>query len=118
MRFGSTAKILAKCKLKYYRIPECGRRSLLEVETKGDDSPVTVADREAEEAIRQVLRTNCPDHAILGEESGFDWPGQSGHAEYLWVIDPIDGTKSFITGSESQLLAGGFVHRLVMVIAL
>lgn len=69
------------------------------METKSDASPVTVADREAEEAVRSVLKKHCPDYGILGEESGWDWPGEAGEAEYLWVIDPIDGTKSFITGA-------------------
>ncbi|KAK9835293.1 hypothetical protein WJX84_002154 [Apatococcus fuscideae] len=81
----------AKVTLKYFR-------SLVDVETKPDTSPVTAADREAEEAIIAVLKQHCPDYGILGEESGYDWPGEAGQAEYLWVIDPIDGTKSFITG--------------------
>ena len=72
---------------------------LVDVKTKPDTSPVTVADTETEEAIVAVLKKHCPDYGILGEESGYDWPGEAGEAEYLWVVDPIDGTKSFITGT-------------------
>lgn len=56
--------------------------------------PVTLADRAAETAIRETIREHHPDHGVLGEEFGFR-PGDSG---LTWVIDPIDGTKSFITG--------------------
>jgi len=65
----------------------------LEIETKSDDSPVTVADRAAEEAIREILGESFPDHGIFGEEFG-----QAGSTENLWLIDPIDGTRSFIRG--------------------
>jgi histidinol phosphatase-like enzyme (inositol monophosphatase family) len=61
---------------------------------KSDDSPVTIADREAEAAMRAVLSTRFPDHAILGEEGGEERQG----ARYRWVLDPIDGTRAFITG--------------------
>lgn len=70
------------------------RRGDLEVEAKSDDSPVTIADRMAEQWVRQQLATLYPDDAVVGEEFG-DTPGQ-GH--YRWVIDPIDGTKSFVCG--------------------
>ena len=65
------------------------------VETKRDGSPVTEADREAERAIREILREAYPEHAILGEESGREGPEQ---ARYCWVIDPIDGTIAFSRG--------------------
>lgn len=65
----------------------------LTVERKADDSPVTVADREAEQTIRKRIREYFPDHGILGEE--FD--PVSGSGDYTWVIDPIDGTQSFIS---------------------
>ncbi len=61
------------------------------VEKKSDESPVTVADRKAEEAMRSMIRRQFPDHGIIGEESG----ALNGDAEYVWVLDPIDGTKSF-----------------------
>lgn len=65
----------------------------IDVEIKSDDSPVTVADREAERAIRDVISHAFPDHAFHGEEFG-----RSGEAsaEFRWLIDPIDGTKSFV----------------------
>lgn len=65
-----------------------------EVETKADQTPVTVADREAEQCIRKIIRLAFPGHGIYGEEYGADRP----EAEYLWLIDPIDGTKSFVRG--------------------
>jgi histidinol-phosphatase len=65
-----------------------------DVETKPDQTPVTVADREAEQRIRQVILEAFPDHAFYGEEFG----REGGDSEYLWLVDPIDGTKSFIKG--------------------
>ncbi len=70
------------------------RQSLLAVERKGDGSPVTAADRAAESLMREAIEAQFPDDAILGEEFG-DKPGTT---QYRWVLDPIDGTKSFITG--------------------
>jgi histidinol-phosphatase len=69
-------------------------RSNLVVETKGDGSPVTVADRAAETAAREWVRRLFPDDGILGEEFGEERAG----AVRRWVIDPIDGTKSFVRG--------------------
>ncbi len=66
----------------------------VEVETKSDDTPVTRADREAEAVIRRTIARHHPDHAILGEEQG----ATPGDARVRWIIDPIDGTKSFIHG--------------------
>ena len=57
-------------------------------------SPVTVADREAESTIRALIEEACPGHGILGEEYGHERQG----ARFTWVIDPIDGTKAFISG--------------------
>jgi len=68
-------------------------QSELVVETKDDDSPVTEADRACERAIRAVLSKHCPTHAIVGEEYG-----EQGHDRHRWLIDPIDGTRSFIRG--------------------
>ncbi len=62
---------------------------------KSDDTPVTVADREAEQLLRRLIATRYPGHAIVGEEFGLegaDW------ASHRWFIDPIDGTKSFVRG--------------------
>ena len=66
----------------------------LTVEWKSDHSPVTVADREAEQLLRQTLLGAFPKDGFLGEESG-DTPGSSG---FRWIIDPIDGTRSFVRG--------------------
>jgi len=77
-----------------------GRRTLayfnagVAVETKADQTPVTCADREAEQVIRQRIMRVYPDHAILGEEQG----STGGGGDYRWIIDPIDGTKAFIHG--------------------
>ncbi|MCC6385789.1 MAG: inositol monophosphatase family protein [Dehalococcoidia bacterium] len=64
----------------------------LTVELKADRTPVTAADRGAEEAIRAFLAKECPGHGVLGEEFG-ETPGDGRHR---WILDPIDGTKSFI----------------------
>lgn len=64
------------------------------IEHKSDDTPVTIADREAELVIRSVIQKHCPSHAILGEEHGLS----AGDKRFTWVVDPIDGTKSFIHG--------------------
>ena len=55
---------------------------------------MTIADREAEAAIRREIQRVYPDHGVLGEEQGFE----QGASEYTWVIDPIDGTRAFILG--------------------
>lgn len=64
------------------------------IEVKDDNSPVTVADKEAEKIIIRTIKEKFPEHRFLGEESG-DSEGQS---EYVWIIDPIDGTISFGRG--------------------
>jgi len=64
----------------------------VEVELKSDATPVTIADREAEQAIRQVLQAALPQASIYGEEFGLD--GERG--DLLWLVDPLDGTKSFV----------------------
>jgi myo-inositol-1(or 4)-monophosphatase len=62
------------------------------VDTKGDASPVTAADRNAEEALRRLIERRYPRHAVIGEEHG----SKAGE-RYRWVLDPIDGTRAFIT---------------------
>jgi myo-inositol-1(or 4)-monophosphatase len=71
-------------------------RTALAIENKkaGGFDPVTAADRAAENAMRALIRKHFPAHGILGEEYG----SEHGDAEYVWVLDPIDGTKSFISG--------------------
>ncbi len=72
---------------RYFRQP-------FDVAYKSDGSPVTLADREAEAAIRALIAAEHPDHGVIGEEHEPLRPD----AEYLWVIDPIDGTRLFIAG--------------------
>mmetsp|Transcript_9666 Transcript_9666/g.17401 ORF Transcript_9666/g.17401 Transcript_9666/m.17401 type:complete len:363 (-) Transcript_9666:259-1347(-) len=72
-------------------------RTRVAVEVKADASPVTIADKRAEEAMRAILSTEVPQHSVFGEEAGIS-RGSDGDGKYCWVIDPIDGTKSFITG--------------------
>ena len=69
-------------------------RSALRADLKSDRTPVTIADRTAELAMRAVLAERFPDHGIQGEEFGIERPD----ARLRWVLDPIDGTKAFITG--------------------
>ncbi|MEO3430465.1 inositol monophosphatase family protein [Pelagibius sp. CAU 1746] len=70
-------------------------RAGFSVEQKADESPVTIADRETEAALRQAIAARFPDHGILGEEYGSEGLDR----KFVWVVDPIDGTKSFISGS-------------------
>jgi inositol-phosphate phosphatase/L-galactose 1-phosphate phosphatase/histidinol-phosphatase len=72
---------------RYYRTP-------VTIETKPDASPVTIADREAEQAMRALIRETFPEHGVEGEEFG----AERLDAPFVWCLDPIDGTKSFITG--------------------
>ena len=73
--------------LRYYR-------GDFEVELKSDQTPVTVADRKAEEIIRGILLGKFPNHGFYGEEGGKEHED----ADFLWLVDPIDGTKSFVGG--------------------
>lgn len=82
-------------------------RSALLVEAKGDASPVTEADRAAERALRAFLSERFPAHGIMGEEYGTE----RGDAEYLWVLDPIDGTRAFLTGRPLFGTLVGLLHR-------
>lgn len=70
------------------------RQAGLAVDAKADASPVTAADRGAEELMRGRIAQRFPQHGIIGEEFG----SERADAEFVWVLDPIDGTKSFITG--------------------
>jgi inositol-phosphate phosphatase / L-galactose 1-phosphate phosphatase / histidinol-phosphatase len=69
-------------------------RTAITVEDKADASPVTIADRESEAAMRELIEAAFPNHGIIGEELA---PTRT-DADYVWVLDPIDGTKSFVTG--------------------
>jgi inositol-phosphate phosphatase/L-galactose 1-phosphate phosphatase/histidinol-phosphatase len=83
----SMADAAAAVVMPYYK-------SRISIDTKADASPVTIADREAESVMRTLIAETFPDHGIFGEEHG----QERIDAKYVWVLDPIDGTKSFITG--------------------
>jgi myo-inositol-1(or 4)-monophosphatase len=91
----------------YFRAP-------LDVEAKGDDSPVTIADRNAESALRDLILARFPDHGVMGEEHGTVNPD----AEYLWVLDPIDGTRAFVTGRPLFGTLIGVLHRGVPLLGI
>jgi histidinol phosphatase-like enzyme (inositol monophosphatase family) len=75
-------------------LPRFRREGAVSNKLKSGFDPVTEADREAEQAIRKIIRAEYPDHGILGEEFG----SEGGSSPHIWVIDPIDGTRSFISG--------------------
>jgi len=79
----------------------------LAVETKTDASPVTRADRGAEELMRAMIAKKFPAHGIIGEEFG----SERADAEFVWVLDPVDGTKAFITGVPLWGTLIGLLHR-------
>lgn len=83
----SLASESAKIINKYFR-------TTITIDTKSDLSPVTIADKKAEEVMREMIMKEFPSHGILGEEFGEINPD----AEFKWILDPIDGTKSFICG--------------------
>lgn len=83
-----TAYLAGKATLAYFQTG-------VQAEYKPDDTPVTVADRRAEEIIRSRIEEHYPRHAIIGEEYGSQ---EAASASHRWIIDPIDGTKSFVRG--------------------
>jgi len=91
--------------LRYYR-------GDFTVELKADQSPVTVADRRAEEIIKNMLLTDFPQHGFYGEESG----KEQADAEFLWLVDPIDGTKSFVGGYGMFSTQIALMHRGELVL--
>lgn len=82
-------------------------RQRVSVDSKADESPVTIADRTTEALMRDIIASAHPEHSILGEEHGIDAEG----ADYQWVIDPIDGTKSFISGMPTFGTLLGLTHK-------
>jgi myo-inositol-1(or 4)-monophosphatase len=86
---------------RYFRSPG------LRVDVKDDQTPVTDADRGAEELMRRRIHARFPDHGIIAEEFG----NERADAEYVWVLDPIDGTKSFVTGVPLFGTLIGLLHR-------
>ncbi|HET6593111.1 MAG TPA: inositol monophosphatase family protein [Xanthomonadales bacterium] len=91
--------------LRYYR-------GDFTVELKDDRSPVTIADRRAEEIIRARLLADFPQHGFFGEEGGKHQAG----AEFLWLVDPIDGTKSFVGGYGMFSTQIALMHRGELVL--
>tara|TARA_B100000401_G_scaffold423851_1_gene352099 strand:+ start:144 stop:920 length:777 start_codon:yes stop_codon:yes gene_type:complete len=81
------ADLATKTSMMYFR-------KNINIENKEDESPVTIADKETEEIIRDNIRKTFPDHGILGEE----YESENLESEFIWVIDPIDGTRSYIAG--------------------
>src|SRR5512134_45470 len=82
-------------------------RGTVPTDAKADSTPVTAADRDAETRMRQMIEEAFPGHGILGEEHG----SVRLDAEDVWVLDPIDGTKSFITGKPLFGTLIALVHR-------
>lgn len=82
------ADAAAKIARQYFRTP-------VAIDDKDDTSPVTIADREAERVMRDLIAKERPQDGVIGEEFGKDRPG----ASRVWVLDPIDGTKAFISGN-------------------
>ena len=74
-------------------------RTAVEVETKADAEPVTQVDRDAQRRVTEVIREECPDETVVGEEG--DAPKSIPDGEPAWVVDPIDGTKNFARGSRT-----------------
>ena len=87
-------------------LPHFGQKNVGVLE-KSDSSPVTIADREAERVMREMIEHRFPDHGIVGEEFGT----VRGEAEFTWVLDPIDGTKSFISAVPLFGTLIGLLHR-------
>ena len=84
---GQLADVARRIAARRFRTP-------VAVTRKSDGTPVTVVDKDIESEMRRLIRAAFPQHAIRGEE----FPVQDGSGEFTWVLDPIDGTKSFITG--------------------
>ncbi|KAL5705562.1 hypothetical protein ACHQM5_023851 [Ranunculus cassubicifolius] len=91
-------------------------RKNFEIIDKEDLSPVTIADRTAEEAMVKIIQENLPSHAIFGEENG--WNCKETSADYVWVLDPIDGTKSFITGKPLFGTLIALLHKGVPIVGI
>src|SRR3954453_9858972 len=84
----SAGKEAGRLTLRYFQ------RDNFDVERKSDASPVTIADRSAEQLLRERIAAQFPQDGIHGEEFG----ASSGSSGFTWILDPIDGTKSFISG--------------------
>jgi len=91
---------VAEVHRKYFRQP-------VSTEYKDDSSPVTQCDKESESVMRELVMKYYPDHGVLGEE----FPPHQADAEFVWVIDPVDGTKYFMTGHPTFALLLGLAHQ-------
>lgn len=89
-------------------------RAQPDIEHKDDDSPVTIADKNAEKAIRAIIEESFPEHGIIGEEFG----SKNEDADYVWVIDPIDGTQSFVTGVPLYCTLIALLHKGTPILGL
>jgi histidinol phosphatase-like enzyme (inositol monophosphatase family) len=87
-------------------------RSHVAIDDKSDATPVTIADRGAEQVIRDILAVERPQDGVWGEEFG----QHNLDAEWVWVLDPIDGTKAFVTGKPMFATLIGLAHRGVPVL--
>ena len=87
-------------------------RTTVAIDEKADASPVTIADRDAEASMRALIATQYPAHGILGEEKGADRTD----AEFVWVLDPIDGTRAFIAGKPTFVTLIALVRNGVPVL--
>ncbi len=92
------ARVGGQTAMRYFRQP-------VDIIQKGDDSPVTIADKNSEQAMRDLLSELRPNDAIYGEEMGGQVPSKG----RVWVLDPIDGTRSFITGNPNWGVLVGLV---------
>ncbi len=82
-------------------------RKPVSVEIKPDGSPVTEVDKESERVVRELITQTYPDHGIAGEE----YPSVRDDSEFMWVLDPIDGTKSFLAGIPMFGILNALVHQ-------
>jgi myo-inositol-1(or 4)-monophosphatase len=85
----------------------------LAVQDKSDLSPVTIADRDAEAAMRRLIEARFPDHGIIGEE----WDSKSSSGAYDWIVDPIDGTRAYLAHREDWCVSVALVADSTPVLA-
>ncbi len=97
--FEALAKVALEVPMRYFGTE-------LAIDAKADASPVTEADKATELALREIIMQHHPDDGIIGEE----FSPHQGEAEYQWILDPIDGTKSFITGMPLFGVLIGLLH--------
>ncbi len=89
-------------------------RQSIKIENKDDQTPVTIADKSVELKIRELIQNKYPNHGILGEE----FEAKNIDSEYLWVIDPIDGTRSFIAGHKDFGTLIALLHNNIPIVGI